>query len=125
VYEDLGMTSRANDYSLTSRELLAKAQEALTQDDLLQASEKGWGAAAHMVKGVAEKRGWRRHNGHRELYQVVNRLAQETGNRQFSVLFNSASALHSNFYENWMPKEMIEDSLTQVVEFLQKLEELP
>jgi hypothetical protein len=41
VYEDLGMTSRANDYSLTSRELLAKAQEALTQDDLLQASEKG------------------------------------------------------------------------------------
>jgi hypothetical protein len=106
------------------RELLARAEEAAAQDDLLQASEKGWGAAAHMVKGVAQRKRWR-HDGHRELYQVVNRLAQETEDRQIRVLFNSASALHSNFYENWMPKEMVEDSLAQVREFVRKLEGLP
>ena len=107
----------------TSRELLAKAQESLDQDDLLQASEKGWGAAAHMVKGVAEKRGWP-HNGHRELYQIVNRLAEEVGERRIRVLFSVASALHSNFYEQWMPREMIEDGLAEVGEFLARLEEL-
>jgi hypothetical protein len=118
------MTSRAEEHVLTSRELFAKAEEALVQGDLLQASEKGWGAAAHMVKGVAGRKRWR-HDGHRELYHAVNRLAQETGDRQLRVLFSSASALHMNFYENWMPREMIEDNLAQVGEFLEKLEGLP
>ena len=117
------MSSVAEEHVVTSRELLTKALEAVSQDDLLQASEKGWGAAAHMVKGLAQKRGWR-HNGHRDLYQAVNRLAQETADREIRVLFNSASALHSNFYETWMPREMVEDSLVQVGEFLAKLEEL-
>ena len=61
----------------TGWELLVRAEEAAAQDDLLQASEKGWGAAAHMVKVVTQQRG-RRHDGHRELYQAVNRLAQES-----------------------------------------------
>ena len=117
------MTSQATQYTATSRELLSKSGEALILDDLLQASEKGWGAAAHMVKGVAQRKGWA-HHGHRELYRLVNRLAEETGERQLRVLFNSASALHSNFYENWMPREMVEDSLSQVGEFIQKLEQL-
>ena len=69
-----------------------------------------------------KKKGWQ-HNSHRELYQIVNRLAQETGERQIRVQFNSASALHSNFYEQWMPKEMIEDGLLEVREFLARLEE--
>lgn len=113
----------SNEHSITSRELFLKAEEALAQDDLLQASEKGWGAAAHLVKSVAERRSWR-HDGHRELYQAVNRLAQETGDNQIRVLFGSASALHINFYENWLPKEMVEAYLVQVAEFLRKLEDL-
>jgi hypothetical protein len=118
------MSAPRDEHINTGNALLARAEESAAQDDLLQASEKGWGAAAHMVKGVAQRRGWR-HDGHRELYQVVNRLAQETEDRQIRVLFNSASALHSNFYENWMPKEMVEDSLAQVREFVRKLEGLP
>ncbi|MCH7606342.1 MAG: PaREP1 family protein [Chloroflexi bacterium] len=115
------MTSAAEEQSATSREMLAKAGEALAANDLLQASEKGWGAAAHMVKGLAESRGWS-HDGHRALYEAINRLAQETGDSQIRVLFSVASALHSNFYENWMPKEMVADDLVQVTELLRKLE---
>lgn len=117
------MATAAENHAVTSRELMSKAEESAAQHDLLQASEKVWGAAAHMVKGVAESRGWR-HDGHRELYQVVNRLAQERDDRTIGILFNSASALHSNFYENWMPAEMVEDGLSQVKEFLGKLEQL-
>ncbi len=118
------MTSAAEEHTVTARELLAKAEVAVDQDDLLQASEKGWGAAAHVVKGYAQRRGWP-HNGHRMLYQAVNRLGQETGDGQLRVLFSVASALHSNFYENWMPKEMVAADLGQVREFLNKLDELP
>lgn len=115
------MTSPSPEYANTSRELIAKAQEALAQNDLIQASEKGWGAAAQMVNAVAERRAWS-HAGQRDLYQVVNRLAEEIGDRQLRVSFNSASALHSNFYEQWMPQEMVEDGLTEVRGLLSKLE---
>lgn len=118
------MASQSQEHTLTSREFFTKAEDALAQDDLLQASEKAWGAAAHMVKAIAGGRGWE-HSGHRELYQAVNRLALETGDSEIRVLFDSASALHSNFYEGWMPREMIESSLSQVRIFLQRLESLP
>ena len=117
------MASPREEQSNTSRDLLAKAEIALAEDDLLQASEKGWGAAAHMVKGIAESRGWR-HDGHRALYSAVNVLAQESGGQDIRVLFSVASALHSNFYENWMPQEMVADDLAQVRQLLEKLESL-
>ena len=100
---------------------MAKAEQALGEDDPLQASEKGWGAVAHLVKGIAESRGWG-HSGNHDLYQVANRLADETGDAEIRVLFSVASALHSNFYENWMPKEMVADDLTQVKELLRRLQ---
>jgi hypothetical protein len=36
-------------YRRTSRELLLKGEQVLEEGDLLQASEKFWGASAHMV----------------------------------------------------------------------------
>ena len=113
----------AEEFVATSRELLATAFEAVVQYDLLQASEKGWGAAAHMVKGLAEKRGWGRY-GDRQLYQAVNRLAEESSDSEIRVLFSAASSLYSNFDENRMPREMVSENLVQISQFLDKLEEL-
>ena len=45
-------------YNTASRQLLAQARAELDQGDIRQASEKGWGAAAQMVKTVAQARGW-------------------------------------------------------------------
>ena len=117
------MTTNGQQYSDTGREFLARARTYLAEDDLLQASEKGWGAAAQMVKAAAESRGWR-HRGHRDLYAAINRLSEETGDRQLRILFDSASALHTNFYEGWMPGEMVEQSLVQVAELVEKLDAL-
>ena len=44
-------------YQERSWAFLAKAREELAVGDLEQASEKGWGAAAMMVKAVAGQRG--------------------------------------------------------------------
>ncbi|PKB80659.1 MAG: hypothetical protein BZY88_08420 [SAR202 cluster bacterium Io17-Chloro-G9] len=118
------MTSQAQEHTLTSREFFTKAEAALAQGDLLQASEKLWGATAHMVKAAAERRGWE-HSGHRELFQVVNRLANESGDLEFRHLFHTANSLHSNFYENWMSEDWIEAGAQQVMQLLEKLENLP
>lgn len=74
--------------------------------DLLQGSEKLWGAAAHAVKAAAEQRGWK-HNGHAYLHKVVGDLDLETGDTQLMDAFRGANRLHVNFYENAMDLDEI------------------
>ena len=114
------MTQPEN-YSAASRELIAKAHEELAQGDIRKASEKGWGAAAQMVKAVAERRGWP-HNGHSYLYQVVRRLVEETGDHELDTYFHVAGNLHSNFYEDWLPSGSVESGLLSVRRLIEKLE---
>ena len=117
------MAPAAEEYAATSRELLAEAVEAVGQGYLLEASEKGWGAAAHMVNSLAEKRGWG-HYGDRQLYQAVNRLVQESGDGRLGALFGAASGLYNNLNEYRMPRETVSENLVQISQFLDKLEGL-
>lgn len=89
--------------------------------DVRQASEKGWGAAAQMVKSIAEERGWL-HRGHELLFDAVSTLAQEAGDEDIDRLFELASALHINFYEDWYGVGRVERGLRDVETFLDKLE---
>jgi uncharacterized protein (UPF0332 family) len=108
-------------YATAARELLTKAQEALAEGDLRQASEKGWGAAAQIVKAVATRRGWP-HQNHAALFEVVRQSMLETGDRGLQENFHIANSLHYNFYENWMLNEAIEVGLEQVREFIHDME---
>ena len=89
----------AQTYQTASRHLLAQGREELYLGDVRQASEKGWGAAAQMVKSVAEQRGWE-HRNHAALFNVISRLVAETGDGDIRRLFQVANALHINFCEN-------------------------
>ena len=109
------MTTRANYYSDTANEFLIKARAHLAEGDLRQASEKGWGAAAQMVKAVADTRGWE-HKTHADLYRAVHRLTGESPDQQLGLLFRSASALHQNFYEGDMPEEAVATGLDDAEE---------
>ena len=116
-------TTRAEEYVAMGHHLLEKGREALEQDDLIQASEKLWGATAQIVKAVAERRGWRR-GGHRDLFQITERLAKETGDSSLADLFHVANSLHSNFYEHWMSRYLVEQGSARVQELVEKLEAL-
>ena len=113
--------TQESEYSGAGREFLSRAFEELDQGDLRQASEKGWGAAAQMVKTVADRRGWE-HNGHAFLFAAVRRLVEETGDSQLNNLFHVANSLHSNFYENWMHEEMVRSGLDNVSELVDNLD---
>ena len=114
------MTTRSVRHSETAATFLLKARAYLDEGDLLQASEKGWGAAAQTLKAVAEERGWR-HTSHGDLYRAVDRLVNERADVQLRRLFHSASALHQNFYEGWMTEDSVADGLTAVEDFTQRL----
>ena len=49
-------------------------------------------------------------------------MVQETGDTQLATLFHVASSLHSNFYENWLPIELVQSGLEDVQELVDKLE---
>ena len=117
------MTTRSDWHTETSAEFLARARGYLADDDLLQASEKGWGAASQMVKAVAEARGWN-HSGHRRLHQTVERLAAETGQAELRTFFNAANTLHANFYDGFLPATAISADLEAVERFVELLRPL-
>ena len=102
---------------------MEQANEELARDDLRQASEKGWGAASQIVKAVAEERGWE-HRGHWYLHNVVSRLAELNGDREFMTLFSGANHLHTNFYEGWLDRSTVTHCLEQVTRFIEKVEAL-
>lgn len=109
------------DYRAGSRAMMAHSRTELAQGDLQQASEKGWGAAAQMMKAVAQGRGWE-HDRHRHLHRIASRLRAETGDGDICRLFAIANNLHENFYENQMAVQDIDQSLDDVERLLQKLE---
>ena len=107
-------------YQQTSKHFLAQARQELSDGDLAQASEKGWGAAVQILKAVAEQQGWE-HSRHRHHLVTVSRLRSETGDGDIRRLFNTASALHENFYENTLQTSEVAEGLDDVEALLDKL----
>ena len=107
-------------YQQASEHFLAQARREWADGDLPQASEKGWGASVQILKAVAEQRGWE-HSRHRHHLVTVSRLRAETGDGEIRHLFNTASALHENFYENTMQASEVSESLDEVEALLNKL----
>ena len=118
------MTTAPVSYREAAHGLLAQADAELAAGDLRQASEKGWGAAAQMVKALAERRGWT-HNTHRHLFIGVQDLAEDAGDPEIHRLFRSAHELHINFYEHWLRADVVRDHLSDVRQFVARLDALP
>ena len=106
-----------------SQVLLAPARAELGRGDTRQASEKGWGATARMLKSIAGQRGWP-HCSHRHIRQAATRLVQETGDREISRLYRVASDLHTNFYEDADGSNDVLLGLDDIQTLLDKLEPL-
>ncbi len=100
---------------------MAQAYAELEAGDLPQASEKGWGAAAQMVKAACEARGWE-HDHHRLLFTAVRDLANEASDPEIDILFASANYLHVNFYEDALDADQVLEHLGRTGRFIDRLE---
>ena len=118
-----GRDPKVEEHLRISRQFLRQAQQEFAQGDRLQASEKAWGAAAHAVKAVAQQRGWQ-HDGHRYLFEAIDKVYRETGDPEFLALFGIANSLHTNFYENWQTDSLVQNGIERVEVLLGKLEPL-
>lgn len=113
------------DYRSQAREFLLKSCQYLAEDDLHQAAEKGWGAAAWMAKAVAEAKGWQ-YERHEEFADIINRTRLMTGDEPLRNYRRVANELHGYFYtrERFLDAEDIGDGLDRIAELLDILEPL-
>lgn len=114
------MMSETRPYAEQSEIFFRQAQEELANNDLRQASEKGWGAASQMIKAVAQVRRWP-HDEHRYLTAVVSELATENRDEELVLCYSSAETLHRTFYEGSVTPFVVALHLRQVEILMNKL----
>jgi len=102
---------------------LREAEELLSKKDYAQACEKLWGAVAEIIKAVAAKRGVQL-GTHRSLGDFLVKLHKEHPELGLMGAFRDANALHTNFYEDWLPPELVLDGARATKEFVEKLRRL-
>ena len=113
------------DYRQQAHDFLSRARGYLAADDLHQASEKGWGAAAWMAKAVAVAQGWE-YRQHAQFGVVLNNARDLTGNDRLRLLSAVAYGLHQNYYirKRFLNHQTIGLSLDDMAELLDILEPL-
>ncbi|MDT7864729.1 MAG: PaREP1 family protein [Thermoproteota archaeon] len=118
--EPLDPETKAEIHLKLSEKYLRNAEEFLTKKDLVQASEKAWGAATQIVKALAAKEG-KELRSHGELLRYVAELSKEKDDKEIMKFWFSATSLHQNFYENWFPEEAVRSAMEDVKNFIEKL----
>ena len=107
----------------TAREFLEKADQEFEAGDVLQGSEKTWGAASHIVMAVAQERDWP-FGDHGSLKRVVRRLSEEQGDPGIISAFGVAEKFHANFYHRFMQEYEFADDRPVVRRFVERLQGL-
>ena len=118
-----GSLPHSDRYAAISQRLLRQAQEELDAEDLIQASEKAWGAAAHAIKSVAEKWGWY-HQGHFRLNAVVDFIAVERGRKDLVDLYLHPTLTHINYYEHRLESDKVQMAIDDTRVFVQEMDKI-
>ncbi len=85
----------------TAHDFLDDAAREFAAGDVLQGSEKLWGAASHAVMAAAQERGWPM-GSHRQLKVAADKLADERDDQSIRAGFALAEKFHANFYHGFM-----------------------
>lgn len=108
-----------------SAQFLDHAEDEFRKGDLLQASEKAWGAVSHYVNSIARQRNWPL-GSHGRLIQNANTLISRdpaTAEHRRRLL-RSVEALHANFYNAFLDEDSVREGIQDARELIRSLEYL-
>ena len=114
------VTVIAEEHVQTARDFLVKSDNYFAEGDVLQGSEKLWGAAAHALMAVAEHRGWK-YGNHYALRQVALMLADEMEDERISLGLGVAEKFHANFYHDFMEEAELDMGRAAVHRFVERI----
>ena len=118
------MTTIVDYHAERSWHFLDLVDDEVERGELEEASNKLWGAAAHAIKAVAERRGWF-HGSHNALADTVLRLIDDEGApSRLYTYYTSANWFHSRFYGGAPGGSAISHGKAEMAEFIRMLESL-
>ncbi len=86
-------------YQAISQHLLEQAQAELAKGDLIQSSEKLWGATAHAIQALCQRTGWNHHDLIC-LRAAVSYIASSLDRDDLMLAFVYLENLHINYFEH-------------------------
>ena len=104
----------------TARQFLIDADREYEVGDVLQASEKLWGAASHAVTAEMHRRGMVP-NGHRAAVDAVREFGKDYQDDALLPLFKVAEMLHANFYHGFLHPDKISENRDLVQDFVERM----
>lgn len=111
---------RVAEHVETARQFLTDADREYAAGDALQASEKLWGAASHVVTAEIHRRGIAQ-SGHRATVNAVQQFGEDYEDPQLYLLFKVAEMLHANFYHGFLDPEKIPENRDLVNDFVERM----
>lgn len=111
----------AEDRLKISQRFIIHGREELEKGNRLQAGGKAWGAAVHLLKVIADERGWRQEsNSH--MQDIGSLIAEEFNSVEVARALGEAYHIgHINFYENYRNPETLARMLDDLEEVLPNL----
>ena len=108
-----------------SAQFLDHAEDEFRKGDVLQASEKAWGAVSHYVNSVARQRKWPM-GSHKQLIENANKLIGRDPDHASHRrrLLRSVEALHANFYQASLDEDSVREGIDDARELIEAIEVL-
>jgi hypothetical protein len=123
IYMTIKQEMTVEEHLSTALQFLEHSGQEFAVGDVLQASEKLWGAASDAVIAVAKKRGWlATKDGHRK--SEVGKLAQEYNEPSLTSGFSVAHKFHINFYRDFMEDDDVAWDRPIVERFVRRVVEI-
>ena len=107
-------------HSRLALKLLEDAGREIAAGDTVQGAEKLWGATSQALKAYCASQGLP-HGRYAHRRRALLDLADRTGDRFLRTAFATAESCHSNFYNDWMDQEHLEDYLPDIQHPVQQL----
>ena len=111
---------RSSEHVEAARRFLVDADREYAAGDTLQASEKLWGAASHVVTAEMLRREIAP-NGHRAAVEAVRQFGIDYEDHSLLPLFKVAEMLHANFYHGFLHPDKIPENRDLVHDFVGKM----
>ena len=107
-------------YEETSRHLLQQAQEELDRGDILQASDKVWGAVTDAVKAHARQRGWSCHTDN-YVRDAARCIAVEYDRPYLRTLYGYLETVYHNLSEQLEESDEVRNWLNNAVTYIREI----
>ncbi len=105
--------SQTDKHTRLALQLLDDAKREIADGDLVQGSEKLWGATSQALKAYCASHRMP-HGKYAQRRHAVFQLADQLENPFVRATFGVAQSCHSNFYNDWMEQEDLDGYLPDI-----------